>query len=94
MGVGLDAVEAALTEAGARMQAWRVPELEGPWRDCSRALEEARSAVGEAREVAATSAELEELLGAVEGVVAPLEAFADAERAWRRTWRVPRRPPD
>lgn len=94
VGVGLDAVESALVEAGAHMGTWRVPELAGPWRDCVRALEEARSALGEAREVAATTAELEELLAAVEEVVAPLEAFADAERAWRRTWRVPGRPPD
>ena len=40
--------------------------------------------------VAGATGELEELQEAVHEVVGTLDAFADAERGWRRTWRVPR----
>lgn len=90
VGVGLDAVAAAIDDARGWMGAWRDVGLDGAWRDCAGALAEAEAAIEEARHVAATTGELEDLLGAVEDVVAPLDAFADAERLWRRTWRVPR----
>lgn len=91
VGVGLDALAAAVADAHVRMPGWRVPELDDAWARCADALEEAVGAVPRAREVAASTGELEELLGAVEEVVAPLEAFADAERTWRERWRVPAR---
>lgn len=93
IGVGIDALGKALDDAGTWMEAWRDPHLEEAWQECRNALVEARSQLEEVREVAATTSELEELLEAVEDVVAPLDAFADAERAWRREWRLPRQDP-
>lgn len=91
VGVGLGAVAAAIEDARGWMGGWRVEALVGTWDDCHEALDEAEEAIPRAHEVAASTGELEELLGAVEDVVAPLDAFADAERAWRRRWRVPDR---
>lgn len=91
VGIGLDAVAGAIEDARGWMGDWRIDELEDPWRDCVQAMDEAEGAIPHAREVAAATGELEDLLGAVEEVVAPLDAFADAEAAWRRRWRVPDR---
>lgn len=95
VGVGLQALEQALDDARGWMPAWRRPELNDAWAACADALAEARSHLDTVRAVAATTRELEELLEAVEDVVAPLDAFADAERVWRQRWRLPRdrRPP-
>ncbi len=95
IGVGLDALGRALDDAEAWMPRWRVEGLEPDWDDCAAAIAESRGAFDEVREVAASTGELEELLEAVGDVVAPLDAFADAEREWRRRYRVPRdRPAD
>lgn len=91
IGVGLDAVADAITSVRGWMPGWRVEEVADAWDDCAAALDESEQAIDVAREVAATTTELEELLGAVEDVVVPLDAFADAERAWRDAWRLPRR---
>lgn len=93
VGVGLDALQRAIADARTWMPRWRQSELVEEWADCQVALDEAEAAVPRVREVAATTRELEELLAAVEGVVAPLDAFADAERAFRRVWRLPRHRP-
>ncbi|MBW3662825.1 MAG: hypothetical protein KY469_06970 [Actinobacteria bacterium] len=90
VGVGLDAVGQAIADARDWMDRWQIDELHQVWAECERALDESASAIDGAREVAVTTGELEELLGAVEEVVAPLDAFADAERAWRDRWRLPR----
>jgi hypothetical protein len=91
--VGLDALGGAIRDARSWMPRWEVAEVADEWRDCHEALDEAEGNLDMVREVAATTRELEELLGAVEEVVAPLDAFADAERAWRRAWRLPRERP-
>ena len=90
IGLGVDAMAAALDDATQWMDAWRVPQLEDDWQDCAAAMREARDNLEEVRSVAATTDELEELQESVGEVVEPLDAFADAERTWRRTWRVPR----
>jgi hypothetical protein len=89
IGIGLDALVAAVEDARRWMAGWRVPELEDHWQDCNASLGEALDASPEVRELAASPGELEELLGAVSDVVEPLDAFADAERAWRQHWRLP-----
>lgn len=89
IGVGLDATARAITDARGWMPRWDVAALADQWQACSAALDESEAAIPLAREVAAATDELEELLGAVEDVVAPLDAFADAERAIRRRWRLP-----
>lgn len=90
VGVGIEALEGAIEDVRARMDGWRLPELEEVWHDCRSGLDEAEAHLDEVTEVAATTGELEELLEAVQEVIEPLDAFADAEREWRRRWRVPR----
>lgn len=91
--VGTDALARALEDARGWMGRWHIDELAGEWADCMASLDEAEGNLDTVREVAATTRELEELLGAVEEVIAPLDAFADAERTWRRRWRLPRERP-
>ena len=88
--VGVDALRRAIVDARAWMDDWRVDEVEPEWKDCARALDEADGALDEVLEVAASTNELEELLESLQGVIDPLDSFADAERAWRRQWRLPR----
>ena len=90
VGLGVDAMAAALDDAEGWMEDWHVDALEEDWVDCREAMREARSNLDEVRAVAAETDELEELQEAVGEVVAPLDAFADAEQTWRRTWRIPR----
>jgi len=90
VGVGVDALRRSLEDVQAWMPTWRLPELEDDWADCVAAVDEADGNLDEVLQVAAETDELEELLDAVGEVVAPLDAFADAERTWRRHWRLPR----
>lgn len=90
VGLGVDAMGAALEDARGWMSAWRLPELAEDWADCAAAMDEAAAALAEVRAVAASTSELEELQESVMDVVAPLDVFADAERTFRRTWRIPR----
>lgn len=90
IGVGADAMRRAIEDARQWMDDWRVDEVEHEWRACRDALDEAERALDEVVEVAATTDELEELLESLQGVIDPLDSFADAERAWRRHWRLPR----
>jgi hypothetical protein len=88
--VGTDAVRRAIADARAWMPRWQLDELAEEWRDCQCALTEAEEGTTELDEVAASTRELEELLEACQGVIDPLDTFADAERAWRRRWKLPR----
>ena len=90
VGLGVDAMAAALDDAEEWMEAWHVEALADDWQDCRDAMAEARANLDEVRAVAAETDELEELQEAVGEVVAPLDAFADAEQTWRRTWQIPR----
>lgn len=90
IGVGAEAMRRAIMDARSWMAGWRVSELQDAWDDCRAGLDEAEATLTALEETAATTSELEELLGAVEDVVAPLDAFADAEREWRRRWKLPR----
>lgn len=92
VGLGVDAMATAITDARGWMGDWRLPEVEDDWRDCMAALDEAERGLPEVRTVAASTSELEELQETVLDVIEPLDAFADAERAFRRSWRVPREP--
>jgi len=90
VGLGVDAMAAALDDAAGWMDDWRVDALHEDWEDCRAAMAEAREHLDEVRDVAVETDELEELQEAVGEVIAPLDAFADAEQTWRRTWRIPR----
>lgn len=83
--VGLDLLRDVLLELRDGMDAWRVAEVEQEWGGCAEAIEESLANMPRAHEVAERSAELEELLGAVEDVDEPLGyAFTQAELRWRR----------
>jgi hypothetical protein len=83
--VGLDLLDDTLAELRDELAAWRVPALEDQWQGCVEAIDESRSQIATAHEVATTSTELEELLGAVEDVDEPLGyAFQQAELQFRR----------
>ena len=88
--VGADAQRQAIVDARGWMDDWRIEELEHEWQDCVKALDEAEAALDEVVEVAAPTNELEELLESLQGVIDPLDVFADAEKEWRRRWRLPR----
>ncbi len=88
IGVGLDAIAGAIDDARAWMPGWEVPVVAQDWSDCHDALAESEGHLDDVRAVAASTSELEELLEAVQEVVAPLDAFADAERTWRRAFRI------
>lgn len=89
IGVGLDALGTAIEDAQAWMPRWRIPEMADAWDDCADGLDEANAAIPEVRRTAASPGELEDLLGVMAEVIDPLDAFADAERAWMRRWRLP-----
>lgn len=89
IGVGLDALRGAISDAREWMPGWKVDLVIDDWQDCQDAMDEAWGHLDEVAEVAAETDELEELLEAVTEVVAPLDAFADAERTWRRAHRIP-----
>jgi hypothetical protein len=82
--VGLDLVRDELRAVAAGLSEWRHDAIAVHWRACEAAVAEALAAVPEAHRVAASSTELEELLDAVSEVVEPLDAWAEAERAWLR----------
>jgi hypothetical protein len=88
--IGTDAVRRSIVDARTWMPAWRLEELEADWHECGAALDEAERALAEVDQVAGSTNELEELLTAVQDVIEPLDAFADAEREWRRRWKLPR----
>jgi hypothetical protein len=102
IGVGLSHMRQAITDAREWMPRWRVTgavegadpasveELEIAWKKADASLDEAEAGCEHVAEVAATTRELEELLEAFQDVIDPLDTFSDAERAWRRVWKLPR----
>ena len=81
--VGLDVLADELAAVVQQMNAWRVDGVEKHWRLCREAIDEAVAAIPTAKDVAASTGELEELLGAVADVLEPLgDAFSAAERHW------------
>ncbi|MFN2556586.1 MAG: hypothetical protein ABR592_06880 [Nitriliruptorales bacterium] len=87
--VGLEALSRAIKECRARMDHWHVPDLTHIWSQCLAALDEAAEAIPVAHRVAGSANELEDLLAVVNEVVEPLVMFGEAERVWRRRWRLP-----
>lgn len=88
--VGTEALRRSLADARAWMPRWQLDELADDWASCQAALDEAATALDEVDQVAGETSELEELLTAVQDVIEPLDTFADAERGFRRRWRLPR----
>jgi hypothetical protein len=81
--VALSEFEEALERASAMMPAWRDPALEGAWLACGNALKVARERARHLREEAPDLGGFEGLVGAVEHLLDPLDAFRSAEEAFR-----------
>ncbi len=80
---GLEVLRDEVAAVASQLDRWRVPEVERHWHVCRDAGAEAVAAVPRAAEVAVSSGELEELLGAVADVLEPLgDAWQAAERCW------------
>lgn len=80
--VGLDVVEDELDAVAKALPRWRCPTVELQWLACRDAVGEAVENIPQARRVADSTTELEELLEAVGEVTEPLDAWYIAERHW------------
>jgi len=87
--VGTAALRRAIDDVRAWMPAWRLDELEEEWVACDRALDTALRSLAAIHEVAASTDELDDVLDPVRMMMDRLDAFADAEAAFRRRWRCP-----
>jgi hypothetical protein len=75
--------EEGLRRAEERMPAWRTPEVEREWIACERGLDDARARARGLREDAPELGGFEGLIWAVEQLMAPLDAFAEAAERFR-----------
>jgi hypothetical protein len=70
-----------LDRAAAGMDAWRVPEVEDAWTSCDRGLAASRAAETALR-LRPGDLPHDQLLFALQDLIAPLLAFEDARRRW------------
>jgi hypothetical protein len=77
------AFEEHLARAAVGMAAWRRPQLEGVWAACDAGVAEARARADRLRREAPDLGGFEGLIWAVGELMAPLEAFEEAERRFR-----------
>jgi hypothetical protein len=75
--------EGALEEAHSLMPGWRIPESETAWGACADALEES-ARMAERLRLEAPTLDFEGLVMVLKDLIAPLEAFDEAERLLRR----------
>ncbi len=87
--VGTTALRRAIDDVRAWMPGWRIDELADEWRTCSEALDSTQGRLGRIDAIAAETDELDDVLDPVRVVMDRLDAFADAEAAFRRQWRCP-----
>jgi hypothetical protein len=71
--------EAQIREAATTMDRWRLAEIESEWRACAEGIEEALRRAERLR-LNAPPLDYEGLVSALTDLIAPLEAFADAQR--------------
>lgn len=87
--VGTTALRQAIVDVRAWMPGWRIDELEDEWATCSAALDRATLQLDRIDEIAASTDELDDVLDPVRLLMERLDAFSDAEEAFRREWRCP-----
>lgn len=80
----IDAFEASLADAEAIMPSWRTAATEEWWQRCRAALDAAKAEAARLRATPPGPTEFESLNARIGDVLAPLEDFAEAERALRR----------
>lgn len=87
--VGTGALRQAIADVRVWMPGWRIDELAAEWETCSVALDRAEQRLVSIDEIAASTDELDDVLDPVRHLMDRLDAFADAEAAFRRRWRCP-----
>jgi hypothetical protein len=75
--------EEALREARADMERWHVPELEADWERCSTGITASLSLAERLRVEAPEVAGFESLIGTIDQLLAPLDAFETASERFR-----------
>lgn len=75
--------EESLARARGRMRAWRTPDVEVTWVRCDEALAEAARGAERLR-MEAPALDYEALVTVLGDLMAPLDAFEDADRTLRR----------
>ena len=75
--------EEGLREVREGMPAWRVPEVESAWLAAETGLEDALDMAERLRLQAEIPVGFEALIGTIQDLLAPLEAFEDAEARFR-----------
>jgi hypothetical protein len=75
--------EDALRSARAGMERWRVPELEAEWERCAAGLARSLGLAERLRLEAPEIAGFETLIGTIDSLIAPLDAFVAAEECFR-----------
>ncbi len=88
--VGTAALRAALHDLREPLQEWRSVDPGDLWETCREAVDDADRLLDELDRVSASTEELDDILDLVRTLMDGLDAFADAEEAFRRKWRVPR----
>ena len=71
-----------LDRAAAGMEAWRAPELEAEWARCAAGIEAARAAEEALRLAPLGTLPHDQLLFALQDLIAPLHVFEDAASRW------------
>jgi hypothetical protein len=87
--VGTSALRQAIVDVRAWMPGWRIEELADEWATCDESLDRAAERLDRIDEIAASTDELDDVLDPVRLMMDRLDAFADAEAAFRRRWRCP-----
>ena len=87
--VGTQALRRAVADVRAWLPRWEVAELAEDHAACAAALDEADRRLDRLEGIAAETDELDHVLDEVRHLMDRLDAFADAEAAFRRRWRCP-----
>jgi hypothetical protein len=87
--VGTRAVRRAVADVRAWLPRWDLPEVGDEHAACAAALNEADRRLDRLEVIAADTDELDHVLDEVRHLMDRLDAFADAEAAFRRRWRCP-----
>jgi hypothetical protein len=86
---GTEALRGAIEDVRVWMPDWRLDELAEEWSACGSALDRALVDLDAVDGIAASTEELDDVLDPVRHLMDGLDAFADAEAAFRRRWRCP-----
>lgn len=79
----LSEFEEELRRARDRMNEWRRPEMEASWLACASAIDQALMSAERLRVEAPEIAGFEGVIGALDGLLAPLDRFEEAFAAFR-----------